>query len=98
MAQLGPMRRGSVYHQTLGRRRANGTVRRRGPYALCTWKRGSQSCGKRLRSADEVALYRRQIEAFRRFEQLAGELVAVSEQLADLEADRARDSKKNSRR
>ena len=98
MAQLGPMRRGSVYEQTLSRRRADGTVGRRGPYALCTWKDGGKSCGKRLHNDEEVALYRRQIETLRGFEQLAVELVAVSEQMADLEAERARDSKKNSRR
>lgn len=98
IAQLGPMRRGSVYEQTLTRRRADGTVGRRGPYVLCTWKRGGKSCGKRLRNDEEVALYRRQIETLRRFEQLAAELVAVSEQMADREAERVRGSKKNSRR
>jgi hypothetical protein len=98
MAQLGPMRRGSVYEQTLSRPRTDGTVAQRGPYALCTWKRGGKSCGKRLRGDEEVALYQRQIETLRRFEQLAAELVAVSEQMADLEAEQARECKKNSRR
>lgn len=98
MGQLGGMRRGSVYEQTLAHRRANGTVGHRGPYALCTGKRAGKSWGKRLRGAEEVALYRRQVEAFRRFEHLAAELVAVSEQLADREAERARESKKNCRR
>ena len=47
-------------------------------------------------------LYREQIEAFRRYQQLSAELVEVSQRLADLEADAQADAqaggKKNSRR
>jgi len=83
---LGPMRKGSITEQHLPRRRADGSIHRRGPYQTYTFKRGGKTCGKHLRDGEEADLYRRQIEIFRRYQELADQLVEVSQRLADLEA------------
>jgi hypothetical protein len=98
IAELGPMRMGSLTEQYLPTRRADGSVYRRGPYWTYTFKRGGQSCGKHLRSAAEAAVYRRQIEVWRRYQELSAQLVEVSQRLADLEAAVEEKGKKNSRR
>jgi hypothetical protein len=98
IAALGPMRMGTVSDLMLPTRRKDGSVSRRGPYPTYTFKEGGKTRGKHLRTAEEVALYRRQIEVFRRFQELAAELVQVSQRLADREAAGDRASKKNSRR
>jgi len=98
IAALGPMRMGTVTERMLPTRRSDGSVTRRGPYSMYTFKDAGKTRGKHLRTAEEAALYRRQIEAFRRYQELSAELVRVSQRLADLEADADRASKKNSRR
>jgi len=96
--QLGPMRMGTVYDHYLQTRHADGSRSRRGPYPTYTFKQAGKTGGKQLRSAAEADLYRRQIEAFRRYQELSAELVQVSQRLADLEAAGADEGKKNSRR
>ena len=86
IAQLGPMRMGSVSDHYLPTTRADGSRYRRGPYPAYTFKQGGKTRGKHLRDGAQAELYRRQIEAFRRYQQLAAQLVQVSPQLADLEA------------
>lgn len=95
---LGPMRMGSICDHYLPTRRSDGSTYRRGPYPTYTFKQGGKTCGKQLRGAAQVALYRRQIESFRRYQELSAELVQVSQRLADLQADEAAQGKKNSRR
>jgi hypothetical protein len=84
IARLEPMRRGSVTEQFLTSTRRDGSKRKRGPYTLYSFKPGRKTASRRLRSDRQRTLYRQQIEAFRRFERLATELVEVSQQLADL--------------
>ena len=98
IASLGPMRMGTVTDQMLPRRRKDGSVSRRGPYPTYTFKEGGRTRGKHLRTAEEAALYRRQIEVFRRYQELSAELVRVSQRLADREAAADGACKKNSRR
>ena len=99
IAALGPMRMGSISERMLPQRRRDGTVRRRGPYAMYTYKKEGKTLGKHLPESKDVELYRRQIETYRRFEQLSRELVALSQRLADLEAAQGKeDGKKNSKR
>lgn len=97
IAALGPMRMGSVTEQHLPTRRSDGSLYRRGPYQTYTFKRGGKTCGKHLRDGPEADLYRRQIQTFRRYQELSAELVEVSQRLADLEAARESGGKKNSR-
>jgi len=96
IAALGPMRRGSLCERMLPQRRRDGSVRRRGPYAMYTFKKEGKTHGRHLPAKQDVELYRRQIQTYRRFEQLARELVALGQRLADLEA--GQEGKKNSRR
>jgi ubiquitin len=91
------MRMGSVSEQLLPYKHPDGAIRRRGPYLTYTFKQGGKTRGKHLRNQEEAGLYRRQIEAFRRYQELSTELVQVSQTLADLEAAGDAGSKKNSR-
>jgi len=99
IAALGPMRMGSITTQLLPTRRSDGSVYRRGPYLTYTFKEGGKTRGKHLRDPGQAELYRCQIEAFRRYQELSAQLVQVSQRLADLEAAGQPDEgKKNSRR
>jgi len=98
IAALGPMRMGSVTQQYLPTRRADGSRSRRGPYLTYTFKQGGKTRGKHLRDAQEAEFYRGQIAAFRRYQALSVQLVAVSQRLADLEVAGEPGGKKNSRR
>jgi hypothetical protein len=95
IAQLGPMRRGTVYAFQPSSVRKDGARTFRGPYLKYTLKKNNKTRGKHLRSAAEAELYRRQIAQFRRFEDLTAQLTQVGERLADLEAGE-RSCKKNS--
>jgi hypothetical protein len=98
IASLGPMRMGSIAEQYLPTRRKDGSTYRRGPYLTYTYKRQGKTCGKHLRNTEEAAVYRRQIDTYRRWQALSAELVETSQRLADLEAGGAAGCKKNSRR
>jgi hypothetical protein len=98
LASLGPMRKGSVSQQYVEVVLKDGSVRRRGPYALYTFKEKGKTMSRRLRDAAEAAVYAEQIAAFRRFQELTGELAQLSQRLADLEASDQAEGKKNSRR
>jgi hypothetical protein len=98
IAALGPMRRGSVYDHFLPTTRSDGSTYRRGPYPTYTFKQAGKTKAKLLRNDEEAVLYRRQIEAFRRWQKLSAELLAISQRLADLEAGGQDEGKKNSRR
>jgi hypothetical protein len=98
IAALGPMRRGSVYDHFLPTPRKDGSTYRRGPYPTYTFKQGGKTKAKLLHNEEEAELYRRQIEAFRRWQELSAQLVSISQRLADLEATGRDEGKKNSRR
>ena len=99
IAALGPMRMGSLSERMLPQRRSDGSVRRRGPYTMYTYKKEGKTLGKHLPTERDVQLYRRQIETYRRYDQLSRELVTLGQRLADIEAAGANEqSKKNSRR
>ena len=97
MAALGPMRMGSITQQYLPYKRPDGSVRPRGPYLTYTFKRKGKTCGRHLRNPEEAAMYRRQIENYRRYQELSAELVQVSQALADQEAAGDEGGKKNSK-
>lgn len=97
IAALGPMRMGSVNGQMLPYKQPDGSIGRRGPYLPYTFKQGGKTRGKHLRNQEEAALYQRQIQNYRRYQQLSAELVQVAQSLADLEASGDEGCKKNSR-
>jgi len=94
---LGTMRKGSVTRQSLPYRRKDGTTRRRGPYLTYTYKAAGKTRGKHLRGEEEAEVFRRQIRAYRQYQDLSAQLVDVCHRLADLEAAGAT-GKKNSKR
>lgn len=81
---LDEMRRGSVTEQYQERILPNGEKVRRGPYPLYTYKEKGRTISRRLKSEAEVLQYRRQIQNYRRFEELTRELLLIGEQLCDL--------------
>jgi len=98
IAQLGPMRRGSITPQYFAATGKDGSPTRRGPYPLYTCKRGGRTHSRRLRQP-QVPHYQAQIERYRRFEALLAQLVELSEQMADLALlEEEREGKKNSRK
>jgi hypothetical protein len=98
LSSLGAMRKGSVSQQYVEVVLKDGSVRRRGPYALYTCKEQGKTLSRRLRDPAQVALYEEQIGAFRRFQELTAELAQLSQRLADREAEDSAAGKKNSRR
>jgi len=96
IASLGAMRKGSVCEQFQFSRRKDGTRLKRGPYMMYTCKKNGKTKGRRL-SKENAGVYRAQIDTFREFQKLCGQLVENSEQLADMEAADVKKGKKNSR-
>ena len=98
IAALGPMRMGTVIERMLATKRTDGSTYQRGPYLSYTFKHGGKTCGKHLRSDQEAERYRRQIETFRRYQELSAQLVELSQRMADLEvSEQPEGGKKNSR-
>lgn len=98
LGALGPMRRGSLCEQFVEVTLKDGSTRRRGPYTLYTYKQAARTVSRRLTRSDRIDRYRQQIAAFRSFQELVGQLTAVGQQLADLEAAGQQGTKKNSKR
>lgn len=98
IAALGPMRRGSITEQFVETVDKTGKKARRGPYTLYSFKEKGKTVSRRIgKKSQDQALYREQIQAFRQYQRLTGELVEVSQRLADLSVARKADEKKTSR-
>ena len=94
---LEQIRRGSITEQFVETTLKDGTKVRRGPYTLYSYKdKGGRTVSRRLSDPKEIAHYRSQIEAFRQFQQLTGELLSLGETLSDREIDAAAPEKKTS--
>ena len=99
MAKLEEMRRGSLCPQIFEATRKDGTKVRRGPYTLYTCKEKGKTVSRRITDPEQAQRYEQQIQAFRRFEALAGELVRLGERISDLVlSDEEELKKKRSRR
>jgi hypothetical protein len=84
LAHLQQIRRGSLTEQFLMVKRKDGSRVKRGPYPLLTKKVGANTVSQRLCDPTVCALYRRQIQAMRQFEDVVGQLVRIGEKLSDL--------------
>jgi hypothetical protein len=84
LAAIEQMRRGSLCPQMFEATRKDGTRVRRGPYTLYTCKEKGKTISRRITDPEHVRCYREQIDAFRRFEALARELVRIGEKISDL--------------
>jgi hypothetical protein len=83
LAGLEQIRRGSVTEQHIQTVAPDGTQRTRGPYPLYTFKEDGQTFSRRLHDAAEIAVYRQQIQHWRRFNELVERLRVLGEQLSD---------------
>ena len=88
IADLGPMRKGSLCQRTLKRKNASGEIKTRGPYWYYTFKIGDRTAGKMVTDA-EAPLYQEQIDRFRRFQSLTQQFAELSRRTADQEAKKA---------
>jgi len=84
LAELGEMRRGSISEQFVESPGRDGVRKRRGPYYVHTYKEKGKTVSRRLTGPEQVALRQKQIDAFRRFQELTAELLRIGEQIADL--------------
>lgn len=83
LAGLEQMRRGSVVEQFVETARADGSKVRRGPYALYSYKDRKKTVSRRLTDPRLTEMYRKQIQAFRRFQELISELTSLGEKISD---------------
>lgn len=84
LSSLERMRRGSIVEQFLEVKDKRGKTVRRGPYPLYSYKEHGRTVSRRLRSSQEVETYRKEISAFRRFEELTAELRRLGEALCEV--------------
>jgi hypothetical protein len=84
LAGLEQIRRGSVTQQYFEGTRKDGTKTRRGPYPLLTFKEKGKTVSRRIKDSQVESVYESQIQGFRRFQELTGELVGIGEQISDL--------------
>ena len=97
LAGLGEMRRGSLVEQFVETVKADGSKGRRGPYVLYSYKDKGRTISRRITDNGQVRVYHKQIQAFRRFQELVSELTSVSERLCDLTLLGSEDKKKRLR-
>jgi hypothetical protein len=82
LAGLTRIRRGSVTEQYVETAERRGRVLRRGPYPLYSFKSKGRTVSRRLRG-EQAAVYRDQIAAGRRFQELTHELMELGEALCE---------------
>ena len=99
LVKIEQMRRGSLCLQVFEVTRKDGAKAYQGPYALYTYKQKGKTVSRRVTNPGHVPRYQEQIDAFRRFEALTGELVRIGERISDLVlSDEEELKKKRSRR
>jgi len=84
LAKLKQIRRGSVVEQFVERVCEDGTTVRKGPYVLYSFKDKGKTVSRRLSKKGEAKVYRKQIAAFRRFQEVTAELLKLGEELSDM--------------
>ena len=84
ISALEQMRRGSVVEQFVETVKADGSVVRKGPYGLYSYKEKKKTVSRRVSDPELVKLYRKQIKAFRRFQELNAELTSIGQEISDL--------------
>jgi hypothetical protein len=98
LAVLEQVRRGTITEQSVRHTRKDGTVLEYGPYPLYTFKENGRTVSRRIKDPAQVPLYRRQIDAFRRFEALSAELVRLGQEVSELALSSEDDLKKKPKR
>lgn len=94
VAELSEMRRGSIVEQFMETVNADGTKTRRGPYVLYSYKEKNKTVSLRLTDPALADSYRKQIGAFRRFQDLMQELVSLGEKISNAAIHEEDDKKK----
>lgn len=96
ISKLEQIRRGSIVEQYVETVKADGSINRRGPYALYSYKEKKKTVSRRVTNPELVTVYREQINAFRSFQELNVELISVGEKISDVVISE-QDNKKNGR-
>jgi len=84
LSGLEQIRRGSMVEQYVEAKQKDGTKTRRGPYMLYSYKEKGKTVSRRVTEKKQIPLYKKQINGFRQFTELTGELRAIGEELSDL--------------
>jgi hypothetical protein len=98
LSVLEQLRRGSLTDQSFRFTRKDGSVTQYGPYPLYTFKAKGRTVSRRIKDAAQVPIYRKQIDAFRRFEALSAELVRLGEEISELALSSEDELKKRPKR
>jgi hypothetical protein len=98
LAVLEQLRRGSLTDQSFRFTRKDGSVAQYGPYPLYTFKEKGKTVSRRVKDAAQVPIYKRQIDAFRRFEALTTQLVHLGEEISELALSHEDEVKKRPKR
>ena len=98
MNELEEIRRGSMVDQYVEATRKDGTQVRRGPYVLYSYKEKGKTISRRITDPDQIPLYREQIKAFRRFQELTAELLGLGERISNQVLSEPQGVKKTSKR
>ena len=97
IGELGPMRPGSICQKKNKYIAKDGSLRINGPYSILTFKgKGNKTQTIHLRSPEEVEMAKKQIDNFKKYQELTKELARISRQIADLELAGESEGKKNS--
>ena len=83
VAELSEMRRGSIIEQFMETLNADGTKTRRGPYVLYSYKEKNKTVSLRLSDPELANTYRKQIGAFRRFQDLTQGMISIGENISN---------------
>ncbi len=83
LAGLDQMRRGKRGRAIRRDCKRRPSVSRRGPYALYSYKDKKKTVSRRVTDLELARLYRKQIRAFRRFQDITPELVLLGEKISD---------------
>jgi len=94
ISELEQIRRGSVVEQYVETVKADGSTVRRGPYALYSYKEKKKTVSRRVSNPELIKVYREQINAFRRFQELNTELTSIGEKISDMVISEEDDKKK----
>jgi hypothetical protein len=92
LSGVGEMRKGSIVEQYLEAKKQDGTIVRRGPYILYSYKEKGKTVSRRLPDSITADLYRKQIREYRRFEGLCEALTTTSQQICDRSGPHGQDA------
>jgi hypothetical protein len=85
IAEVGTFRKGTLNNQFLKSSNKDGQKPQHGPYCVYTFKKNNKTVSKRIKTEEDKEKYQKQIDNFRKFQELITEYVETNQELADME-------------